>query len=147
MLKEFREFALRGNVLELAIGIMIGAAFNSVVSSLVNDIIMPPIGLLLGDTDFSDLFINLSGGQYESVAAAEEAGAATINYGIFINTILDFLIITLVLFLIVRQANRMRREESEKVEEPTVKECPHCLVEIPINATRCPHCTSHLEPA
>lgn len=147
MLKEFREFALRGNVLDLAVGIMIGAAFNSVVNSFVNDIIMPPIGLLLGDTDFSDLFINLSGGQYESVAAAEEAGAATINYGLFINTILDFVIIAFVLFLIVRQVNRMQREEEEQPAEPTTKICPHCQTEIPIGATRCPHCTTRLEEA
>jgi large conductance mechanosensitive channel len=147
MLKEFRKFIARGNVLELAIGIMIGAAFNSVVSSFVSDIIMPPIGLLLGNTDFSDLFINLSGGQYESVAAAEEAGAATINYGIFINTVLDFVIIAFVLFLIVRQVSRMERKEEEKPEEPTTKKCPHCLTEILIGATRCPHCTSQLEEA
>jgi large conductance mechanosensitive channel len=146
MLKEFREFALRGNVLDLAIGIMIGAAFNSIVNSFVNDIIMPPIGLLLGNTDFSDLFINLSGGQYESLAAAEEAGAATINYGLFINTVLNFVIIALVLFLIVRQVNRMQREE-EQPAEPTTKTCPECQTEIPIGATRCPHCTSRLEEA
>lgn len=148
MLKEFREFALRGNVLDLAIGIIIGAAFSNIVNSFVSDILMPPIGLLLGNTDFSDFFINLSGGRYESLAAAEEAGAATVNYGLFINTILDFIIIAFALFLIVRQVNRLQRQkEEEKPAEPTTKECPHCLTEIPIKATRCPHCTSRLEAA
>jgi len=148
MLKEFKEFALRGNVLDLAIGIIIGAAFSNIVNSFVSDILMPPVGLLLGNTDFSDFFINLSGGRYESLAAAEEAGAATINYGLFINTILDFIIIAFALFLIVRQVNRLQRQkEEEKPAEPTTKECPHCLTEIPIKATRCPHCTSRLEAA
>lgn len=147
MLKEFREFALRGNVLDLAIGIIIGGAFSSIINSFVSDILMPPIGLLLGNTDFSNFFINLSGGSYESLAAAEEAGAATINYGLFINTILDFIIIAFALFLIVRQVNRLQRKEEEKPAEPTTKQCPYCYTEIPVEATRCPHCTSKLEAA
>lgn len=148
MLKAFKEFALRGNVVDLAIGIIIGGAFSNIVSSFVSDILMPPIGLLLGNTDFSNFFINLSGGRYESLVAAEEAGAATINYGVFINTILDFIIIAFALFLIVRQINRLQRQkEEEKPAEPTTKQCPYCMTEIPIEATRCPHCTSQLETA
>ncbi len=147
MLKQFKKFALRGNIIDLAIGIIIGSAFSNIVSSFVSDILMPPIGLLLGNADFSDFFINLSGGRYESLAAAEEAGAATINYGLFFNTIIDFIIIALALFLIVRQINRLERKEEEKPAEPTTKTCPYCMTEIPIEATRCPHCTSHLEEA
>jgi len=147
MFKEFKEFVLRGNVLDLAIGIIIGGAFSSIVSSFVSDILMPPIGLLLGNVDFSDLFINLSKGQYESLAAAEEAGAATINYGLFINTLIDFVIIAFALFLIVRQVNRLqaRKKKEEEAVEPTTKTCPHCFTEIPIEATRCPNCTSQLD--
>jgi large conductance mechanosensitive channel len=145
MLKAFKDFALRGNVVDLAIGIVIGGAFSNIVSSFVSDILMPPIGLLLGNTDFSNFFINLSGRRYDSLAAAEEAGAATINYGVFINTILDFIIIAFALFLIVRQINRLQRQkEEEKPAEPTTKQCPYCMTEIPVEATRCPHCTSHL---
>lgn len=147
MLKEFKTFALRGNVLDLAIGIIIGGAFSNIVSSFVSDILMPPIGLLLGNTDFSNFFINLSGARYESLAAAEEAGAATINYGLFVNTIIDFIVIAFALFLIVRQINRLQRKKEEKPAEPTTKTCPYCLTEIPIKATRCPHCTSQLEAA
>ena len=147
MFKEFKKFALRGNVLDLAIGIIIGGAFSTIVNSFVADILMPPIGMLLGNADLSELYINLSGGTYESLAAAEEAGAATINYGLFINSIVDFTIIAFALFLIVRQVNRLQREEEEQPAEPTTKECPHCLTEIPIGATRCPHCTSQLESA
>jgi large conductance mechanosensitive channel len=148
MLKEFKEFALRGNVLDLAIGIIIGGAFGNIVSSFVSDILMPPVGVLLGNTDFSDFFINLSGGRYESLAAAEEAGAATINYGLFVNTVIDFIIIAFALFLIVRQVNRLQRRKAEEAPaEPTTKECPYCLTEIAIKATRCPHCTSQLEAA
>ncbi len=146
MLKEFKEFALRGNVLDLAIGIVIGGAFSNIVNSFVSDILMPPIGLLLGNTDFSAFFINLSGTRYESLAAAKEAGAATINYGLFINTIIDFIIIAFALFLIIRQINQLqRKKKEEKPAEPTMKKCPYCLTEIPIKATRCPHCTSQLE--
>jgi large conductance mechanosensitive channel len=145
MLKEFKEFALRGNVLDLAIGIIIGGAFGKIVSSFVSDILMPPIGLLLGNVDFANLFINLSGGRYESLAAAQEAGAATINYGLFISTVVDFVIVAFAIFLLVRQLNRLQREEEPA--EPATKECPHCLSTIPIGATRCPHCTSELEAA
>jgi large conductance mechanosensitive channel len=145
VLKEFKEFALRGNVLDLAIGIIIGGAFGRIVSSFVDDILMPPIGVLLGNVDFSNLFINLSGGRYESLAAAQEAGAATINYGVFISTVIDFVIVAFAIFLLVRQINRLQRKEEEKPAEPTTKECPYCLSTIPIAATRCPHCTSSLE--
>ncbi len=144
---EFREFIMRGNVLDLAIGIIIGAAFNSIVNSLVNDIIMPPIGLLLGRVDFSNLYINLSGQEYPSLAAAQEAGAATINYGLFINQVINFLIVALVIFLIVRQVNNLRRRMETSPEEtpsPTTKRCPYCFSEISIKATRCAYCTSEL---
>jgi large conductance mechanosensitive channel len=147
MLKEFKEFALRGNVLDLAIGIIIGGAFGRIVSSFVDDILMPPIGILLGNVDFSNLFINLSGGRYDSLAAAQEAGAATINYGLFISAVIDFIIVAFAMFLLVRQINRMQRKEEEAPAEPTTKECPYCLSTIPIEATRCPHCTSRLEAA
>ena len=146
MLQEFKEFALRGNVLDLAIAVIIGAAFGAIVNSFVSDILMPPIGLLLGNADFADLFINLSGGRYETLAAAQEAGAVTINYGMFANTIINFIIIAFALFLIVRQVNRLQRKE-EQPEEPTTKECPYCLSTIPLAATRCPHCTAELESA
>ena len=146
MLKEFKDFAIRGNVIDLAIGIIIGAAFSSVVNSLVNDIIMPPIGMLVGQVDFSNLFIDLSGGGYESLAEAQVAGAATINYGLFLNQIINFLIVSFAVFLLVRQINRMKKQyepEPEEVE-PTTKDCPYCLSTIPIKATRCPQCTSEL---
>ena len=143
MLKEFKEFALRGNVLDLAVGIIIGGAFGQIVSSFVNDILMPPIGLLLGRVDFSSLFISLSGGPYKSLAAAQEAGAATINYGLFISTIIDFVIVAFAIFLVVRQINRLQRGE-EVPAEPTTKACPYCLSTISIKASRCPHCTSEL---
>lgn len=145
MLKEFKEFALRGNVIDLAIAVVIGAAFGNIVTSFVNDILMPPIGLLLGNADFSNLFITLSRGSYETLAAAQEAGAVTLNYGSFINTVVDFLIIAFALFLAVRQVGRLKRREEEQPEETTTKECPYCLTTIPIGATRCPHCTSQLE--
>ena len=144
MLKEFREFAMRGSVVDLAVGVIIGGAFGAIVTSLVNDIIMPPIGVLLGNVDFTDLFINLSGGSYPSLAAAQEAGAATINYGVFINTIINFLIVALALFFVIRGMNSMQKKEEEAPAEPTTKECPHCFTEIPLKATRCPHCTSEL---
>jgi len=143
MLKEFEEFALRGNVLDMAIGIIIGAAFGKIVTSLVNDIIMPPIGLLLGNVDFSNLFINLSGGEYASLAAAQEAGAATINYGVFINMVLDFIVVALVIFFLVRWVNRMKKPAP--VAAPPTRDCPYCFTAIPIKATRCPNCTSKLD--
>lgn len=144
-LEEFKQFAMRGNVIDLAVGIIIGVAFGNIVNSLVNDIIMPPIGYILNDIDFSDLFINLSGGDYSSLAAAKDAGAATINYGLFINALINFIIVALAVFLLVRQMNRFLKEKPAPPAEPTTKECPFCHTEIPIAAVRCPHCTSHLE--
>ena len=147
MLKEFKEFAVRGNVLDLAVGVIIGAAFGKIVTSLVDDIVMPPIGLLLGKVDFANLFIDLSGKHYPSVAAAKAAGAPTINYGIFLNSVLSFLIVAFAVFLIIREFNKLRRGEEKPKAEPVVKECPYCLSSIPIKATRCPHCTSELKAA
>jgi large conductance mechanosensitive channel len=143
MLQEFKEFAMRGSLLDMAIGIIIGAAFGEIVNSLVNDVLMPPIGLLLGNVDFSSLFINLSGQPFDSLAEAQAAGAATINYGLFLNTVINFLIVAFVMFLLVRQVNRLRREP-EQPAEPTTKECPYCLSIVPLRATRCPQCTSEL---
>jgi len=147
MLKEFKEFALRGNVVDMAVGIIIGAAFGKIVSSLVNDIIMPPIGVLLGNVDFSELFINLSGQPYATLAQAKEAGAATISYGVFINTVLDFVIVAFAIFTVIRLMNRLKREEAPAPAAPTTKDCPRCLSAIPIKATRCAHCTSDLAAA
>jgi len=142
MFKEFKEFAVKGNVIDLAVGIIMGVAFGAIVSSFVNDIIMPPIGLLLGNIDFANLFINLSGTAYPSLKAAKDAGAATINYGVFINTVLNFIIVALVVFVLVRQINRLKKEPAPAA--PNTKECKYCLSSIPIKATRCPHCTSQL---
>jgi large conductance mechanosensitive channel len=148
MLKEFKEFILRGNVLDMAVGIIIGAAFGTIVTSLVNDVIMPPIGLLLGGVDFANLFVLLKAGSpaapYASLADAQAAGAVTINYGVFINAVISFLIVAFVIFLLIRSINRLRREEEAPPPEPTTKECPYCLSTIPIKATRCAHCTSEL---
>ena len=144
MLKEFKDFAMRGNVLDMAIGIVIGAAFGTIVTSFVDDLLMPPIGMLLGGVDFTNLFISLDGQQYASLAEAQLAGAATINYGLFLSTVIDFLIIAFVIFLLVRQINRMRAEPEEVPAEPTSKDCPYCATEIPLQATRCPHCTSEI---
>ena len=143
MWKEFRDFAMRGNVVDLAIGIIIGAAFGKIVTSLVNDILMPPIGIILGKVDFSNLFINLSGKPYASLADAKSAGAATINYGLFINNIIDFIIVAFAVFLLVRQVNRLTRKP-ETVVAPMTKECPYCASTIALKATRCPNCTSEL---
>lgn len=137
MMKQFREFISRGNVIDLAVAVVIGAAFGAVVASFVKDVIMPPIGLLLGKVDFSNLFINLSGTDYATLAEAQKAGAATINYGMFINTIINFLIIAFAIFLVIRQINKSR--------PVAVKNCPYCLSSIPLAATRCPSCTSQLE--
>jgi large conductance mechanosensitive channel len=145
MIKEFREFIARGSVLDLAIGVIIGAAFGKIVTSLVDDIIMPPIGLLLGRVDFTNLFLDLSGQGYSSLEAAKAAGAPTINYGVFLNTLIQFVIIAFVLFLIIRQANQMKR--SEEAPAPTTRDCPYCLEPIPLKATRCAHCTSDLTAA
>ena len=143
MLAEFKKFILRGNVLDLAIGIIIGAAFGKIVSSLVNDVIMPPIGMALGGVNFADLFITLSGGSYDSLKAAKDAGAATINYGAFLNTVIEFLIVAFVVFLIVRWINKLMPAPAPAVPAPT-KECPYCLTAVPVKATRCPACTSEL---
>jgi large conductance mechanosensitive channel len=145
MLKEFKEFAMRGNVLDMAVGIVIGAAFGKIIASLVDDIIMPPIGLALGNVDFANLFLNISGKEYSSLAAAKAAGAATINYGVFFNTILSFLIIAFVIFLLIRQVNAMQRPKVAPA--PATKDCPHCFSSIAVKATRCPHCTSELKAA
>ena len=152
MLKEFKEFAMRGNVVDMAVGIIIGAAFGTIITSLVADILMPPIGLLLGNIDFSNLFIVLkegakAAGPYASLAAAKAAGAVTINYGFFINTIISFLIVAFAVFLLIRSVNRLKRQEEAPPAAPTTKECPHCISTIPIKASRCPHCTSELKAA
>lgn len=149
MLREFKEFALRGSVVDMAVGIIIGAAFGAIVNSLVNDVIMPPIGLLLGKVDFSNLFIVLKeGGQtgpYPSLAAAKAAGAVTLNIGLFINTIISFLIIALAVFLVIRQINKLKRKAEAPAVAPTTKNCPYCFSSIPIQAIRCPYCTSNLQ--
>jgi large conductance mechanosensitive channel len=143
MLKEFKEFVMRGNVLDLAIGIIIGTAFGRIVTSLVNDIIMPPIGLLLGKINFSALYINLSGQSFASLADAQKANAATINYGLFINNVIVFLIVALVVFLLVKSINQLKKPAPK--EDPKTKDCPYCLTAVPIKATRCPACTSELK--
>ncbi|HEY7715869.1 MAG TPA: large-conductance mechanosensitive channel protein MscL [Candidatus Binatia bacterium] len=143
MYKEFKEFIMRGNVVDLAVAVVIGAAFGRIVTSFVEDILMPPIGLLLGNVDFSNLFINLSGKDYDSIAAAKAAGAATLNYGIFINNIINFLIIAFAVFLIIRQINRMKGPAPAAA--PATKDCPHCLSAIPVGATKCAHCTAELK--
>jgi len=147
MLKEFKEFAMRGSVLDMAVGIIMGAAFGGIVNSFVNDILMPPIGLVLGRVDFSNLFIALTGPQYATVAQARAAGAATINYGVFMNTVINFLIVAFAVFLLIRQVNRLRRQPEPVPAAPTTKECPYCYSGIPIKAVRCPHCTSELKAA
>lgn len=147
MLKEFKEFAMRGNVLDMAIGIIVGGAFGKIVSSAVSDILMPPLGLLLGKVDFSSLFINLSGQPQPSLGAAKAAGAPTINYGVFLQTIFDFVIIAFVIFLLVKQVNRLTRKPEAPPGPPTTKDCPHCLSTIPIKATRCAHCTFEVKAA
>jgi len=148
MLKEFKEFAMKGNVLDMAVGIIIGAAFGKIVTSLVSDLLTPPLGKLMGNVDFSNLFISLSSEHYSTLEAAKAAGAATINYGMFINTIIDFIIVAFAVFMLVKQVNRFRKvpATAATVEptEPTEKECPFCVSMIPIKATRCPHCTSQL---
>ena len=145
MLKEFKDFAMRGNVLDMAIGVILGAAFGKIVSSFVSDILMPPIGLLLGHVDFSSLFVNLSGQPQPSLAAAKSAGVPTINYGVFFQTILDFTIIAFVIFIVVKQVNRFSKPHAPA--PPSNKNCPYCLSEIPVKATRCAHCTSDVKAA
>ncbi len=142
MLKEFKEFAMKGNVIDMAVGIIIGAAFGKIVSSFVSDLLTPIIGRVVGKMDFSNMFINLSDGTYATLAEAKKAGAATINYGLFLNATIDFLIVAFALFLLVRQINKLKREQP--APEPTAKECAYCFSSIPIKAVRCPHCTSQL---
>ena len=140
MLKEFKEFAMKGNVLDMAIGVIIGGAFGKIVTSLVSDVLMPPLGLVLGKVDFSSLFLNLSGTPQPSLAAAKAAGAPTVNYGVFLQTVLDFIIIAFVIFMIVKQVNRLKTPAAPAA--PTTKDCPLCFSTIPIKATKCAHCTS-----
>jgi large conductance mechanosensitive channel len=145
MLKEFKDFVMRGNVIDLAIGVIIGGAFGKIVSSLVSDVLLPPIGMFLGKVDFSNLFINMSAGSYASLADAQKAGAATLNYGLFINNIINFLIIALVIFIIIKQVNRFNKPVEKSAAVPTTKQCPFCYSSIPIKASRCPNCTSQLK--
>ena len=148
MFKEFKDFAMRGNVVDMAVGIIIGGAFGTIVKSLVADVIMPPIGLLMGGVDFTDLFVILKegaqAGPYVTLAAAQEAGAVTISYGIFANSVISFLIVAFAVFLLIRSINKLQAEEAEEPSEPTTKECTYCFSEIPIKATRCGNCTSDL---
>ena len=144
MLDDFKKFAIKGNVMDLAIGVIIGGAFGKIVSSLVNDMIMPVIGKMIGNVDFTNLFYSLDGLKYDTLAIAQDAGAATINYGLFINTIIEFLIITFSIFIVIRQLSKLSKKE-EVVEEVTTKKCEFCFTEIPLEARRCPHCTSVLE--
>ncbi len=151
MFKEFKEFAMRGNVMDMAVGIIIGAAFGAIISSLVADVLMPPIGLLLGHVDFSNLFVVLkegtAPGPYASLAAAKQAGAVTLNIGVFINTIISFIIIAFAIFIVVRQMNRLKKKAEAPAPAPTSKDCPFCFSAIPLKASRCPHCTSQLTGA
>ena len=147
MFKEFKAFLMRGNVVDLAVAVVIGAAFGAIVTSFVNDLLMPPIGLALGRVNFSDLFVNLSGQNYPSVAAAKAAGAPTINYGIFLNTVINFIIIAFAIFLVVKGVNRLTAKPAPPAAAPTTKECQFCAMSIPIKARRCPHCTSEVARA
>lgn len=151
MFKEFKEFAMRGNVVDMAVGIIIGGAFGTIVKSLVADVLMPPLGLLLGGVDFSNFFVVLkqgaTAGPYAALAEAQAAGAVTINYGVFLNTVISFIIVAFAIFLLIRGINRLRREEEAPPAEPTTKDCPFCLSSIPIKASRCPNCTSDLAKA
>ena len=142
MMQEFKEFAVKGNVVDLAVGVIIGGAFGKVVSSFVSDVVMPPIGMAMGKVNFTDLFIDLSGQGFTSLKAAKDAGAPVISYGIFINTIIDFIIIALVIFLVIKQINRMKKEPAPA--PPNTKDCPYCCSAIPIPAKRCPQCTSEV---
>ena len=150
MFKEFREFVMRGNVVDMAVGVVIGAAFGGIVKSLVADVVMPPIGLMLGNVDFANLFLTLregatAAGPYASLADAQAAGAVTVNYGVFINAVVGFLIVAAAIFLVVRAINRMKREQPGPAAAPTTKDCPFCATAIPIPAKRCPNCTSQLD--
>lgn len=149
MLKEFKEFAMKGNVVDMAVGIVIGVAFGAIAKSLVSDIIMPPVGLLLGNADFSNLFVVLRQGQtagpYLLLSEAQKAGAVTVNYGVFVNVVINFVVVAVAMFLVVRSMNRISRKQEAPPSEPTTKECPHCLSVIPLKATRCAHCTAELK--
>lgn len=146
MLKEFKAFIMRGNVLDLSVAVIIGAVFGKIVTSLVNDVLMPPIGLVVGKVDFSSLYLNLSSNTYASLADAQKAGAPVIKYGLFINTIIDFIIVSFVIFMVVRLANRFQLQQAAAAPPPpTTKECPYCLSAIPLKATRCGHCTSEIK--
>jgi len=147
MINEFKQFIARGNVFDLAVGIVIGAAFTSVVNSFVNDVLMPPIGWATGGVDFTNLFVTIGEGEYESLAAAQEAGAATINYGLFLNAVISFLIVAFAVFMLVRSYNRLREQQESAPAAPTDEECPFCRFTIPIGASRCAHCTSELPAA
>ena len=142
MLKDFKEFAMRGNVVDLAVGVIIGAAFGKIITSFVNDVMMPPLGMMMGNVDFTNKFIDLTGRGFNTLAEAKAAGAATINYGLFINTLLDFLLVAFAVFLLIRQVNRLKAKPAEVAV--TTKECPYCISLIPLQAKRCPHCTSQL---
>lgn len=149
IMKEFKEFAIKGNVVDMAVGIIIGAAFTTIVQSLVNDVLMPPLGLLLGGVDFSEFFLVLkegtAAGPYATLAAAKEAGAVTLNYGVFLNTVLSFIIVAFAVFILIKNINKMKRpEEKPAPSVPTVKKCTYCYSGIPVEATRCPYCTSEL---
>jgi large conductance mechanosensitive channel len=151
MFKEFKEFAMKGNVIDMAVGIIIGAAFGTIVQSLVKDVIMPPIGLLLGSVDFSNLFMTLkdgaTAGPYLTLADAQKASAVTVNYGVFINTVISFIIVAFCVFLLIKAMNKLKREEKAAPAEPTTKECSYCFSSIPLKAVRCPNCTSELKAA
>ena len=151
MFKEFKQFAMRGNVVDMAVGIIIGGAFGTIVKSLVSDVMMPPIGLLLGGVDFSDLFITLkegaTAGPYTTLANAQAAGAVTISYGLFLNAVISFMIVAFAVFLLIKAINKLQREKEQPAADPTTKECPHCFSTIAIKATRCPHCTSEIAGA
>ena len=151
MLKEFRDFAMRGNVVDMAVGIIIGGAFGTIVKSMVSDVLMPPIGLLLGNVDFSNLFVAIKAGDpagpYATLAEAQEAGAVTINYGVFADNVVSFVIVAFAVFMLIRGMNRLQKEEEAAPPPPDKKDCPHCLSSIPIKATKCANCTSALEAA
>jgi len=146
MFDDFKAFIMRGNVLDLAVAVIIGGAFGKIVTSLVNDLVMPPVGLLLGNVDFSNLFVSLSGVEYVSLAEAQKAGAATLNYGLFINAVVNFVIIAFAIFLVVRAANRVQALNAKPAADATTRECPQCLSTVPLKAARCAHCTSALQP-
>ncbi len=150
MVKEFKEFAVKGNVVDMAVGIIIGGAFGTIVKSLVADVIMPPIGLMLGNVDFSQLFLVLNNGSgpgpYATLAEAQAAGAVTINYGIFVNSVISFVIVAFAVFMLIKSINKLKREEEAPAAEPTTRDCPHCFSTISLKATRCPQCTSEINP-